>query len=364
MQWNEVIGQSALSQKLRDLVQNGRLPHALLLNGKLGYGSMALAQALATYVQCRARSETDSCGQCDQCKRNATLQNPDLLLSFPTVSQGGPTTADDFYTEYTDFQSQNPYGTLTQWLRVLDADKKQANITAKECRRIIERLSLKPVAADHKVVIIWLPEYLGKEGNILLKIIEEPSPDTLIILVTENMESLLGTIRSRVQDIKVPPISTAVLEETAAQRLPLLHARSPEYAVYRGDWAEVLSASQTDLTDMDNLLKSYLNAVFRNDIDSQIEWTQTISQHSKHEVLTFLKYVQEMLYKLLRAPEDTTDSVINKLRSYDLSFEQITAWDRLLQDIYYSLRRNTLLKLTLHNLLLRSAYLVRSYELS
>ncbi len=364
MQWSEIIGQDELSKKLRNLVDNNRLPHALLLNGKLGYGGMSIARALATYVQCRNKNGLESCGDCDQCKRNTNLENPDLILSFPAVSQGGPTTAEDFYPEFIEFQKNNPYGTLSQWLGAIDAEKKLANITAKECRRIKERLSLKPVSAEYKVLVMWLPEFLGKEGNLLLKLIEEPTPKTLLILVSEDYNSLLSTIKSRVQEVSVPPISSEKIAETASTLLPLFHAKDPIYNTYGGDWARVLQAAQPAETDMDILLKGYLNAVFKNNIDSQVEWVSSMEQYSKNEILSFLDFAQDKLYSLIRADKNTSDSVIQKLRKYGISLEQVAEWQNLLNEIQYSLTRNVQLKLSLHNLVLRSSYIVREFVLN
>ncbi len=361
MQWSEVIGQEELSTKLRALAREKHLPHAMLMHGKLGYGTMAMALALATYVQCRQAGEQDACGECDQCKKNATLENPDLILSFPTVSKGGPTTADDFYPEFIEFQREQPYHTLSQWLRTLDAEKKQANITAKESRRIIERLSLKPVSAEYKVLIMWLPEYLGKEGNMLLKLIEEPTPNTIMILVSEDSTRLLPTIKSRVQEIAVPPISTDKIAEAAAAQLPLLDAKSPDYKSYKGDWTKVLEASQPTDTDMEQLFKGYLNAVFRNDAKTQVEWVEDMQTYSKNEILSFALYAQSRLYSLMRAADDTSDKVLSKLKKYNISLDQIVSWQELLEDVHYSIKRNTQLNLSLHNLVIRSSYLVREY---
>ncbi len=364
MQWSEVIGQEELSTKLRELARQRHLPHAMLIHGAVGYGSMTMALALATYVQCRQPGEQDSCGKCDQCKKNAKLENPDLILSFPTVSKGGPTTADDFYPEFIEFQREQPYHTLSQWLRILDAEKKQANITAKESRRIIERLSLKPVSAEYKVLVMWLPEYLGKEGNMLLKLIEEPTPNTLMILVSEDSNRLLSTIKSRVQEITVPPIATDPLAEAAAARLPLLHAKSPDYNSYKGDWNKVLEASQPSDTDMEQLFKGYLNAVFRNDAQAQVEWVDDMQTYSKNEILSFVLYAQSRLHSLMRATDDTPDKVLSKLKKYNISLEQIACWRELLDDVHYSIKRNTQLNLSLHNLVIRSSYVVREYEIS
>ena len=70
---------------------------------------------------------------------------------------------------------------ITQWMSQLDAENKQANINAKECNNIIKKLALKSFESEYKILLMWLPEYLGKEGNRLLKLIEEPPENTLLV---------------------------------------------------------------------------------------------------------------------------------------------------------------------------------------
>jgi DNA polymerase-3 subunit delta' len=94
--------------------------------------------------------------------------------------------------------------TWTSGGRNLNAENKQANINIAECHDIIKKLSYKAFEAETKVLIMWLPEYLDKEGNALLKIIEEPPKNTLFILVAHNQEQILSTLLSRTQIVKIP----------------------------------------------------------------------------------------------------------------------------------------------------------------
>ena len=98
----------------------------------------------------------------------------------------------------------HPYGNVYDWLQFLGAENKQGNITAEECNQIIHKLSLKSFESRYKILIMWMPEFLGKEGNKLLKLIEEPPPDTLFIFVAEDENAILPTILSRTQLIKIP----------------------------------------------------------------------------------------------------------------------------------------------------------------
>ncbi|NNE30245.1 MAG: hypothetical protein HKN16_11445, partial [Saprospiraceae bacterium] len=131
--------------------------------------------------------------------------------SYPTV--GGKALSTDFLKQWREALSKSPYFNVHDWLQHLDAENKQGNITAAECNKIIHKLSLKPFESENKILVLWMPEFLVKEGNRLLKIIEEPPSNTYFIFVAENTQNILPTILSRCQLLKVPALSTEVIEQ-------------------------------------------------------------------------------------------------------------------------------------------------------
>src|SRR5207253_10824068 len=124
----------------------------------------------------------------------------------------------DFAAEWREFVRQNPYGNAYEWLQFIGAENKQGNITAEECNDIIRQLSLKSFESEYKLLIMWMPEYLGKEGNKLLKLIEEPPANTLFILVAESEEQILPTILSRCQLVKIPLLDTSDILSRISQQ--------------------------------------------------------------------------------------------------------------------------------------------------
>src|SRR5690349_11298423 len=233
MQFSEVIGQEEVKQHLVELVQHNRLSHALLFLGKEGAGTLPLALSFAQYVVCEKTGNRqpvttgpslfgddlppalstvqmmDSCGTCPACLKSQQLIHPDIHFSYPTVTKkpGEKPIATDFISEWRDFVRLNPYGNLFDWIEMIkEKENSQGKITARECDEIIRKLSLKSFESIYKILIMWMPEELDKEGNKLLKIIEEPPPNTLFILITENEELVLPTIVSRCQLIKVPAL--------------------------------------------------------------------------------------------------------------------------------------------------------------
>src|SRR5690606_26038094 len=176
--------------------------------GKEGVGGLPLAISFAQYIFCENKSQDDSCGQCASCLKIAKLMHPDLHFTFPTIG-AKPNFSKNYLPQFRDFVRQTPYAGAFDWLQSIQAENKQGNISADECRDIIDRLNLTAFESGYKIQIIWRPEYLGKEGNMLLKLIEEPPENTLIFLVAENEEDILNTILSRTQKVLLPPLSAA-----------------------------------------------------------------------------------------------------------------------------------------------------------
>ena len=188
MLFSNVVGQQAAKEGLLKMWHNNVFPHALLISGEEGTGGLPMALALAQYIFCENKTASDACGKCAGCSKAAKLEHADLHMSFPSIppKPGVKAMSRLFITEFREFIQQTPYGTTYDWLQHINAENKQGNITAEECREIIDTLNLKSYEGGKKVQIIWRPEYLGKEGNILLKLIEEPPRDTILILIAES----------------------------------------------------------------------------------------------------------------------------------------------------------------------------------
>ena len=275
MSFSQVIGQSAVKQQLAELLQHNRLSHALLFLGKEGSGALPLALAFAQYVVCEKANPkkvvasgpslfgedpvestpthhspltTDSCGVCSACLKAQQFVHPDIHYSYPTVTKkaGEKPIATDFITEWREFIKLNPYGNLFDWIEMIkEKENSQGKITARECDEIIKKLSLKSFESEYKILVMWMPEELDKEGNKLLKIIEEPPPNTLFILVAENEELVLPTILSRCQLVKVPALDNSDIEEALISRNKTEPAIARQVAgVSEGNYREALQLVQ------------------------------------------------------------------------------------------------------------------------
>src|SRR3984885_2909521 len=216
MQFSQVIGQQQVRDNLTEMVRQNRLSHALLFLGHEGSGALPLALAFAQYVVCERRdsSSADACGVCATCVKAGRLMHPDIHFSYPVIPKkaGDKPVSSDYSSEWREFIQQYPYGNAYDWLQFIGAENKQGNITAQECNDINRKLSLKSFESGYKILILWMPEYLGNEGNKLLKLIEEPPANTLFILVAENEGQILQTILSRTQLVKIPALDDSDVE--------------------------------------------------------------------------------------------------------------------------------------------------------
>ena len=212
MFFKDIPGQQAVKKRLINSVNEARISHAQLFLGPEGSGSLALALAYAQYISCLEKLPDDSCGKCSSCTKYQKLIHPDLHFSYPFVSKGSAETAVNYIKEWRNAIAENPFMGIEQWMEYLDAENKQPNINIAECHAIIQKLVLKSFEAEYKIILIWLPEYLGAAGNSLLKLIEEPPAKTLFILIAENYEQILATILSRTQLIKIPKLADEELK--------------------------------------------------------------------------------------------------------------------------------------------------------
>lgn len=396
MQFSDIIGQQAVKQQLAELVQHNRLSHALLFLGKEGNGVLPLALAFAQYVVCTPKTpegglgpslfgepephlasgetnlkpRTDSCGVCPACLKAQQLVHPDIHFSYPTVTKkaGEKPVATDFITEWREFVKLNPYGNSFDWIELIkEKENSQGKITAEECNDIIRKLSLKSFESEYKILIMWMPEMLGAEGNKLLKLIEEPPPNTLFILVTENDALMLQTIISRCQLIKIPALETKDIEEALTSRNKTEPAIARQVAsVSEGNYREALQLVQHAEEDWQALLREWLNAVLKTGPVAQTKWVEEISRLGREKQKQFLRYFNHLLEQaiLLRATGDAPGAFgterdfaerLNKIAGMEQQQAIIEELDRA----SYYIERNANGKMLFHALTIKLYHIIQ-----
>lgn len=291
MQFRQIVGQEAIKQRLINSVKENRVSHAQLFLGPEGCGSLPLAVAYAQYLSCLDRQPADSCGECSSCRKYEKLMHPDLHFSYPFFAKHKEDTAITFIEQWRGALLNNPYLNLDEWRSYLEADNKQANINIAECHQIIKKLSFKPFESDYKILILWLPEYLDKEGNALLKIIEEPQPNTLFILVAQNQDQILNTILSRTQLVKIQSPAFDEIKTYLEEKHNQGEAAAAQIAyLCNGNISEALAMLNDDANGYHGQFVQWLRLCFANKGLEVLKFAEQLSKLGRENQKNFLRY--------------------------------------------------------------------------
>jgi DNA polymerase-3 subunit delta' len=401
MLFKEVIGQTEVKQHLAEMVQQNRLSHALLFLAKEGSGGLPLALAFAQYLLCEktlprpspkerevslfsfeepaastppppgeAGRGLDACGICAACTKAAQLAHPDIHYSYPVIPKksGDKPKSTDFINEWREFIKQNSYSNVYDWLQFIGAENRQGNITAEECNDIIRQLSLKSFESGYKILIMWMPEYLGREGNKLLKLIEEPPANTLFILVAQSEEQILPTILSRTQLVKIPLLTDAGIENALVERNNTSPAQAKSVAgITEGNYREALQLLQHAEEDWLALLRDWMNATMKENFVTQVKWVEEVSKLGREKQKQFLRYFNHLLEQCIRlrilgtensglaANEKEFAGRLNKISSVTQQQAIITELDHAA----YYIERNANGKMLFHALTIKILHIIK-----
>ena len=395
MMFRDILGQEEVKQQLLEMVAHNRLSHALIFLGKEGTGTLPLALAFAQYVSLIPHSnETDLFGTQVEIKLPASpeeadawmqkqasfskceqLVHPDIHFSYPVVTKkaGSQPLSTDYVSEWREFIKSQPYGNVYDWLQFIGAENKQGNITAHECNDILRKLSLKSFESGYKILVMWMPEYLGKEGNKLLKVIEEPPPDTLFILVAENENEILSTILSRCQLVRVPLIENSAIEEklTSSKMCTGEQAKLISNAS-GGNFREALQLAQNADEDFHGLLRDWLNATLKNQTITLVKLIEDIARLGREKQKQLLRHFTHLVEQAVRMEvmEQATTNTITSMSDAEkgfsarlnkaMSLEQKEALSHELDKATYYIERNANAKILFHALSIKIYHIVKN----
>lgn len=416
MAFKEIIGQQDIKEHLAEMVQHNRLSHALLFLGKEGSGALPLALAFAQYVVCEkinkkaiaqkqagaslfgeapalfgeepaaAPKDTppggqetgshplaahlkDACGVCPSCQKARQLVHPDIHFTYPVIPRkaGDKPVSTDYITEWREFIQKTPYGNAYDWLQHIGAENKQGNITAYECNEIIRKLNLKSFESGFKILVLWMPEYLGNEGNKLLKLIEEPPPETLFILVAENESQILATILSRTQLIKIPALTTEAITAALVEKTGTAPEQARQVAsIASGNYREALHLVQHAGEDWQSLLRDWLNAILKNGPIAQVKWIDEVSKLGREKQKQFLLYFNHLLEQAIRLQAMGIDKVLlpDNERDFALRLNKIAEFhqqEAIIEELdkaAYYIERNANARMLFHALTIKLYHII------
>jgi DNA polymerase III subunit delta' len=359
MFFDNIIGQEETKERLRNLVQKDRMPHAMILLAKEGQGGLPLALALMSYIFCTNRSETDSCGVCQACNKTHKYIHPDAHFAFPVIKYGSleraNVTSDQWLTTWRKSLDETPYMNISVWSDAMDAGDKLPNINVKECNEIRTKLGMMTYESDKKIMIIWLPEYLGSEGNRLLKLIEEPTDDTFIILVAENQDQILKTILSRCQTIVAKPFSSEDIKAHISTNFEITAAQAEQIAnLAQGNLMLAIEMCRGEEVEFSETLIEWLRTAYTMDPAKTNDFVQRLSAMSKSDMRNFMKYALHFLQQYIfwtstqiNVPLTAKEMEVAKKLTAILNADKAERISKLINEAIANLQRNANLKILL-----------------
>lgn len=305
MDFSDVIGQDAVSNRLVQMAKEDRLPHALLFCGPEGTGKMALAMAFACYLL--AGDETADAVPTSVSNARAMLrqwEHPDLHFSYPTIKLPGMSSehqpvSSDFAKEWHALIMQGAYFTMNQWMKQMGATTQQAIITGAESDELARVLALKSSQGGYKVAIIWRPERMNlTSANKLLKLLEEPPQGTVFLMVSEEPEKLLETIVSRTQRIDVKRIDDEAVEQALIERRGIDADAAHRIArIAHGSWLKALESLDTgnESREFLNMFQMLMRLCYLRNVKDLKRWSEVTAGYGREKERRMLGYFQQQV---------------------------------------------------------------------
>ena len=383
MQFSDIIGQEYIKNHLIKSALSGRIPHAQLFVGPEGCGTLATAIAYAQFVLCNNNRYENNGGNESCNMKFQSLSHPDLHFVYPNVAnedvKSKPKSA-DFIVDWREFVLKNPYGSLFDWYKHLGVQNKQGIIRVEDAQDILKSLALKSYEGGYKVMIIWMVDKMNIEAsNKLLKLLEEPPEKTLFILISENEEDIIQTIRSRCQVINFGALPEFIIAKTMREKYFLDSASASKVAHQaQGNYNKALHILNNDCNDLpfEKWFVNWVRAAFRAKqnaaaIEELISWSEEIASIGREGQKQFLDYCVVMFRQAMLLNYQTEKLVYFETSVDNFNLEKfapfvngnnITSIFNELSDAIYHIERNGNAKIILTDLSIKLTRLIHKNE--
>ena len=311
MQFSEILGQEHIKSHLTKSADLGRIPHAQLFIGPEGSGTLSMAIAYAQYLIC-SNTNGENKGLNEACNlKFHKNSHPDLHFIYPTVSTEDIKTKPksiDFISEWRQFLELNKYGSLFDWYQILGIKNKQGEIRVDDAQEILKLLALKSFEGGYKIMIIWMADKLNiAASNKLLKLLEEPTDKTVFILIAENEEDIIQTIRSRCQVLHFNGLPEKVIADALILNKNIESKKAYKIAHQaQGNYNKALQLLQPDseTTFFEKWFVDWVRAAFRAKgnaaaIQDLIQWSEQIASLGRETQKKFLHFCIDMFRQAL-----------------------------------------------------------------
>lgn len=337
MTFSEVLGQQHIKSHLAKTVKSGKIPHTQLFIGKTGSGLLALALSYANEILCQSYDEKSDAYT--SCKNKVNkLAHPDLHFVFPVNTNEGVKKnpiSDNFASSWRDFVLNNSYSSLYDWYQFIGIEKKQGNISKHEAVSISKKLSLKSYEGGYKVLIIWMAEKMNNEcANQLLKLIEEPPDKTVVLLLTENVEIILDTIKSRCQKLHIPSLAEEEIYQELVDAYSLKSNEAKKISHQsNGDFNKALQIIKEDNKDVlfEDLFVLWVRTAFKakknkEAVNGLFHWSEKIAEEGRETQKRFLNFCLEIFRQAMLKNYNAESLIYFQSHDGNFSFDKFSAY--------------------------------------
>ncbi|WP_309642496.1 DNA polymerase III subunit delta' [Flavobacterium sp.] len=379
MLFSEILGQDYIKNHLTTTALSGRIPHAQLFVGPEGCGTLAMAIAYAQFILCN-NIGTENSGGNDACNlKFHSFSHPDLHFVYPTVTteeiKKNPKSL-DFIADWRSFLTENSYGSLFDWYQILGVQNKQGEIRVEDAQEILKSLALKSYEGGYKIMIIWMAEKMNiAASNKLLKLLEEPLDKTLFILIAENEEDIIQTIRSRCQVLQFNALPEKVIAEALVLRQNVDPRTASKLAHQsQGNYNKAVQVLQETGEDVvfEKWFVDWVRAAFRAKgnaaaIQDLIGWSEQIAGLGRETQKKFLSYCIDLFRQALLLNYQTTSLVYMEPKIEKFKLENFAPFVngnnineifKELSDAMYHIERNGNAKIILTDLSIKLTRLI------
>jgi len=367
MQFTDVLGQEHLKSHLITSANNGRIPHAQLFVGPEGSGTLPMAIAYAQHIICRNNKANES-----GCKlKFEHLSHPDLHFAYPVASTDkvkSHPVSKLFLEDWRAMLKDQPYGNLFDWYKQLGIDNKQGQIGVDEAQDISKSLSLKAYEGGFKVMIIWMVEKMNTAcANKLLKLIEEPPNKTIFILIAEDEQQIISTIKSRCQLLHFPPLSEEVIKDALIKsyQIPEVDATKIAHQA-NGNYNKAcdLVYHDSEDTQFEDWFVFWIRSAFKAKgnkaaIHDLISWSEEIAKTGRETQKQFLSFCLDFFRQAMLLNYNANELVFMEPKSESFKLEKFAPFvhennvleiSDEIQDAIYHIERNGNSKIILTDL--------------
>ncbi len=354
MKFADIPGLSEIKSRLLDSVKQNHIAHAQLFLGKTGALNLPLALAYANYLHCQNKSADDACGTCSACSKSLKYIHPDTSFVFPLGNIKGDKDEDRFKAEmlktWRAFLLEQPYGNVNDWTNYYGGEDKQALISREAGREIIKTLSLKPFESSYKVMIIWQPEFMHPSAaNGILKILEEPPPNTFFFLVSNAAERLLPTILSRTQMVQVPQLPDEDLDTYLKDKHGVEDSRRQEILqLADGDLNAAIKLISSEEDHFQDRFADWMRSCYKRDYPKLVAFADDFHELDKLSQRNLFQYALGMMRETLL--QHAGADPVGRIKTGEVKFvkdfskimnvPKIEKINQLVTDAHYHLERN------------------------